>query len=101
MNNQNAQRRQLPRLEFIALMATLMGLNALAIDIMLPALPDIGAGFGNDNANDRQLVISFYLIGAGIGQLLFGPLVDRFGRRNPLMFCFGVYVITALAATIV
>ncbi len=101
MNNQNVQRRQLPRLEFIALMATLMGLNALAIDIMLPALPDIGAGFGNDNANDRQLVISFYLIGAGIGQLLFGPLVDRFGRRNPLMFCFAVYVITALGATIV
>ncbi|MCF6303058.1 MAG: multidrug effflux MFS transporter, partial [Devosiaceae bacterium] len=46
-------------------------------------------------------VISFYLIGAGIGQLLFGPLGDRFGRRNPLMFCFSVYVITALAATIV
>lgn len=101
MNSQNVHRRQLPRPEFIAMMATLMGLNALAIDIMLPALPDIGAGFGNDNANDRQLVISFYLIGAGFGQLLFGPLIDRFGRRNPLMFCFGAYVITALAATIV
>ena len=96
------KRRKMPgRFEFIALMAALMALNALAIDIMLPALPDIGATFGNANDNDRQLIISFYLIGAGIGQLLFGPLLDRFGRRGPLMFCFAVYVLTALAATMI
>ncbi len=83
------------------MIAALMALNALAIDIMLPALPDIGATFNNANDNDRQLVVSTYLIGVGIGQLVFGPLSDRFGRRGPLMFSFAVYVATALAAVIV
>jgi len=101
MNTPTPQRRQLPRLEFIALMAALMALNALAIDIMLPALPDIGKTFGNTNVNDSQLIISFYLIGSGVAQLVFGPLLDRFGRRGPLMFCFALYILTSLAAAIV
>lgn len=82
--------------EFIAMMASLMALNALAIDTMLPALPDIGAALGVDNANDRQFVISSYLIGVGIGSLFFGPLSDRFGRKPVLRGSLTFYAVFAL-----
>lgn len=83
---------------FVALIAAVMSLNALAIDIMLPALPDIGASLGVAEANGVQLVITVYMAGFGIGQLLVGPLSDRFGRRAPLLIGVGVYVAAALAA---
>ena len=75
--------RSLSRMELIALVAALMALNALAIDVMLPALPVMGADLGVANENERQFVIGAYMIGFGAAQLLFGPLSDRFGRRAP------------------
>ncbi len=88
------------RFEFIALIAALLALNALTIDIMLPALPDIAASLGLSNANDAQLVISSYLFGVGISLLFFRPIADRFGRRAPLYFGFVVYILTSLLAII-
>jgi len=88
----------IPRWEFIALAAALMALNALAIDIMLPGLQQIGASLGIVEENHRQLVITAYVAGFGLAQLAFGPLSDRFGRRGPLLFGMVVYVIAALAA---
>ncbi|MFC3705706.1 multidrug effflux MFS transporter [Devosia honganensis] len=90
--------RVLSRPEFIALIAALMALNALAIDVMLPALPYMGEALGVDNENERQFVIAAYMIGMGIAQLAFGPLTDRFGRRAPLLAGMGVYVVAAIAA---
>lgn len=57
--------------ELIALMATLMALNALTIDTVLPALPAIGDAFSITNANDRQYLISFFLLGMGGGALIY------------------------------
>lgn len=91
-------KHSLSRVEFIALMAGLMALNALAIDIMLPALPYMGEALKVLNENDRSLVVTFYMIGFGITQIFFGPLSDRFGRRNPLLLGLGVYIICAFAA---
>ena len=68
------------RKEFVVLMAALMAANALAIDIMRPALPAIGAALGVADPNDRQLVITFYLLGFGAAQIFYGPIADRFGR---------------------
>jgi DHA1 family bicyclomycin/chloramphenicol resistance-like MFS transporter len=76
-----------------------MALNALAIDVMLPALPYMGEDLGVDNENERQLVVSAYMIGFGLAQIAFGPLTDRFGRRAPLFFGIGLYVVCAFAAT--
>ena len=55
----------IPRWEFIALAAALMALNALAIDIMLPGLQQIGASLGVENENHRQYVITAYIAGFG------------------------------------
>ena len=76
--------RRLPLVEFVALTAMLMALNALAIDIMLPALPDIGSFYQLATENDRQLIIVSYMLGFGVSQLFYGPLTDRFGRRSVL-----------------
>ena len=88
----------IPRWEFIALAAALMALNALAIDIMLPALQQIGASLGVEDENHRQYVITAYIAGFGIAQLFFGPLSDRFGRRTPLLLGLAVYIAAALGA---
>jgi DHA1 family bicyclomycin/chloramphenicol resistance-like MFS transporter len=88
----------IPRWEFIALAAALMALNALAIDIMLPGLQQIGASLGIENENHRQYVISAYIFGFGLPQLLYGPLSDRFGRRIPLLFGLSIYVVAAFCA---
>ncbi|MER2534934.1 MAG: multidrug effflux MFS transporter [Rhizobiaceae bacterium] len=84
--------------EFIALAAAVMSLNALAIDIMLPGLQQIGASLGVENENHRQYVISAYFLGMGLALLPYGPLSDRYGRRKPLLFGLTVYVIAAFAA---
>src|ERR1044071_7649374 len=87
------------RPEFISLVAALMALNALAIDVMLPALPFMGEDLGVDSENERQLVISAYMIGFGLAQLAFGPITDRFGRRAPLFVGVAVYIVCAFLAT--
>ena len=81
----------------MALAAALMALNAMAIDVMLPALQQIGAALGVEDANSRQLVISAYIAGFGAAQLFYGPIADRFGRRGPLLFGLTAYIITAFA----
>ena len=74
-------RPALPVGEFVPLAALLMSLVALAIDTMLPALPAIGEDLGVARRNDVQFVITALFVGLGLGQLVFGPLSDRIGRR--------------------
>lgn len=90
--------RVLSRPHFIALIAAIMTMNAIAVDVMLPALPYMGEALGVTAENERQFVITFYSLGMGIGVLAFGPLSDRFGRRMPLFAGLGLYVVAALAA---
>ncbi|WP_210527175.1 multidrug effflux MFS transporter [Rubellimicrobium arenae] len=88
----------LSRSEFVALIAAIMSLNALAIDVMLPALPHMGAALNVTDDNHRQFVVSVYMIGFGLGQLIVGPLSDRFGRRAPLLVGIALYIVAAVAA---
>jgi DHA1 family bicyclomycin/chloramphenicol resistance-like MFS transporter len=89
------------KVEFIAMMAMLMAINALAIDIMLPGLQQIGASLGVTSENHRQYVISAYLMGFAISQLFYGPLSDRFGRRVPMFTGLIVYIVSAIACVFV
>jgi len=83
------------RYEFIALAALVMALNALAIDIMLPALPEIGDAIAVVSENHRQYVITSFLIGFGISQLFFGPLCDAIGRRKTFFIGVTIYILAA------
>jgi MFS transporter, DHA1 family, multidrug resistance protein len=82
--------------EMTAMLAGLMALNALAIDAMVPALPDIGRSLHVARENDRQLVVIAYFIGFASTQLLWGPLADRFGRKPIMAAGVGLYGIFAL-----
>ena len=82
--------------ETVALLAGLMALNAFAIDAMIPALPAIGADLGVDDDNRRQLVVMTYMLGFGVGQLFWGPLADRFGRKPILAIGVALYAGFAL-----
>ncbi|WP_248310931.1 multidrug effflux MFS transporter [Bosea vaviloviae] len=83
---------------FVALMAALMATNALAIDSMLPALPAMSEALGIAEANQRQWIITAYLLGFGATQIVYGTLSDRFGRRPVLLFGLVVYVAASIAA---
>lgn len=87
--------------EFIAMIAAMMAINALAIDVMLPGMQEIGASLGEPDENKRQLIITAYLLGFSVMQLVFGPLSDRFGRRGPLAAGIAVYVVAAIGALFV
>ncbi|MBO9501133.1 multidrug effflux MFS transporter [Brevundimonas sp. A19_0] len=84
--------------EFVALIAMMMALNALAIDSMLPALPAIGDALNVASENSRQWVITAYLLGFGVAQLIYGPLADRYGRKPVLMAGLALYVLFSVAA---
>ena len=91
----SGKRRSGPR-ETITLLAGLMALNALAIDAMIPALPDIGSELGVATDNRRQLVVLAYFLGFGVGQIFWGPLADRFGRKPILAAGVALYTGFAL-----
>lgn len=86
--------------EFVALIAALMALTALGIDSMLPALPAIADDLGIATANERQFVITAFMIGFAFAMLVYGPATDRFGRRPVLILALTGYVAMNLLAAI-
>ena len=84
--------------EFVIVIASIMALNPLAMDMMLPALPNIGSTFQIVPANRPQEVLSTFLIGFGVGQFVMGPLSDRFGRRPVLLGGMTVYFVASVLA---
>jgi len=84
--------------EFVIVIASIMALNPLAMDMMLPALPNIGSTFEIVQANRPQEVLSTFLIGFGVGQFVMGPLSDRFGRRPVLLGGMTVYFVASVLA---
>jgi DHA1 family bicyclomycin/chloramphenicol resistance-like MFS transporter len=89
--------------EFVAFIAAVMAVNALGVDLMLPALADIGSDLFVEQANHRQWVVTVYMLGFGSGQLVYGPLADRFGRRPILIVTLigfvGASIFAASSAT--
>ena len=84
--------------EFVIIIAALMAMNALAIDSMLPGLQLIGEALGVAVENQRQWIITAYLLGFGSAQIVYGTLSDRFGRRPVLLAGIIIYTIASLVA---
>ncbi|MDO6414344.1 multidrug effflux MFS transporter [Sphingomonas sp. BIUV-7] len=89
---------ELHRHEFVAFVAAVMAVNALGVDLMLPALADIGRDLGVGTANHRQWIVTAYVLGFGAGQLIYGPLADRFGRRPILIATLAGFVAASIFA---
>lgn len=84
--------------EFVVFVAACMAINALAIDIVLAALPVMAAELGAPNDNDRQAVITAYLIGLGLSQLIYGPLSDSLGRKPVLLFGLLLFAVASMGS---
>jgi len=82
------------------MMAAIWGLQAMAVDIMLPALEIIANQYTIQNPNDQQLIIFAFVLGFGAPQLIFGPISDRFGRKILLQFSIMGYCLTSFACMI-
>ena len=89
--------------EFVALVAMLISVVALSLDAMLPSLPDIGKDLGVATANDRQLVISTFILGLSLSPIAFGFAADAYGRKPMILLGLSVFaagcVLSMLATT--
>ncbi|KRE09325.1 multidrug transporter [Bosea sp. Root381] len=86
-------------LAMTAVLAMLTALGPLATDFYLPSLPDIARVMGSDVAG-AQATLSSFLFGFAGGQLLWGPLSDRLGRKPVLLVGFGIFVLATLACAL-
>jgi DHA1 family bicyclomycin/chloramphenicol resistance-like MFS transporter len=78
------------------ILALLSAVAPFATDLYLPAFPAITDDFATD-ATGVQLTLTAFLVGVAAGQLLFGPISDRFGRRLPLLIGAVVFVLASVA----
>jgi DHA1 family bicyclomycin/chloramphenicol resistance-like MFS transporter len=86
--------------EFVILAAATMSTQAIAIDAILPAFPVIVQVLKVDNPNHGQWLVTAYMTGMGCGQLFWGLMSDRFGRRRILIGGLSLYVIAALICSL-
>ena len=82
----------------ILIMGLLTAIAPLSIDMYLPGFPAIATDLHTTVAH-VSLSLSSFFIGISAGQLLYGPLLDRFGRKKPLYFSLSLYLITSLGCT--
>lgn len=82
-----------------ALLAALTAIGPLTTDMYLPSLPDIARRLSASTA-EAQLTISSYLIGFALGQIFYGPLSDRHGRKVVLLSALAIYLVATLACTL-
>ncbi|WP_062381646.1 multidrug effflux MFS transporter [Demequina pelophila] len=90
-----------PRLAPILLgtLALLTAIAPFATDLYLPAFPQMTAALGASESA-VQLSLTAFLVGAGAGQLVFGPLSDRLGRRMPLLVGVAVFLVSSIGVAL-
>lgn len=90
-----AARRPTPGVRLTLMLGSLTAFGPMAIDMYLPAMPAIAADLHTDPASAQQ-TMSVFLIGMALGQLLYGPISDRVGRRPPLMIGITVFIVMSI-----
>lgn len=86
-------------LALTALLALLTAAGPIATDLYVPSLPEIGRVFGA-STSQVQLTISAYLIGFAAGQIIYGPISDRHGRKPVLLAASGLYAVAGAACAL-
>ena len=80
------------------LLVLITSISTLALSIIAPSLPGIGESF-SVTPESAQRVLTVYLLMLGLGQLIFGPVSDRFGRRLTLLVGLGLYLVGSVLAS--
>lgn len=92
--------RKVSQLKLVLILGALTAFNTMSIDMYLPGFPqmarDLGVPLGT-----IQLSISAFLLGSAAGQLVYGPIADRWGRKPPLIFGLGLYIVASIGCALV
>ena len=83
------------KLFLVLLLGVLSAFGPFVVDLYLPSLPQL-ASFFETNASMTQLTLTTAMIGLAVGQLLLGPLSDKFGRKIPLIISLVIYIISTI-----
>lgn len=89
-------KKKADRKHLILILGLLTAIGPLSIDMYLPAFPDIAKGL-NASVSSVMLSLSSFFIGISLGQLVYGPLLERFGRKKPLYFGLVIYALSSVA----
>jgi DHA1 family bicyclomycin/chloramphenicol resistance-like MFS transporter len=95
MHSQPHTQTQKSFILLILILGCIIAIGPLSVDMYLPAFSAIAKRF-NATESEVQLSLTFYFIGMSCGQLLYGPIVDRFGRRIPLFFGLSIFIISSI-----
>lgn len=87
-------------LRIILILASLSAFGPIAIDLYLPSFTSIAEEF-NTASENIQLSLSVYLVGLAAGQILYGPLTDKLGRKVPLIMGLSIFMIASLGCALV
>jgi len=90
--------RRLPYWEFSLLISVMFGLLAFGTDAMLPAFPEIAKDLKLVNVNKAQLILSSFVVGTAVGQLITGPMSDSFGRKPVITAGLLVFILACIMA---
>ncbi len=86
---------RLPKWQLVFILAALAAFGPLSIDMYLPAFPDLQRTF-NTTAGPLGATLATFFVGLCLGQLIYGPLSDRVGRKKPLLFGLALYIAASL-----
>ncbi|WP_159810113.1 multidrug effflux MFS transporter [Cellulomonas citrea] len=87
---------RVPRARHVLLLGLMVAVQAFSTDVYLPSLPDVARDLHASVAS-VQLTMTVMLLGGAVGQLVVGPVSDRFGRRAPALVGLGLHVLTSVA----
>lgn len=88
--------KALSQMTLVVLLGSLTALDPLSLDMYLPAFKDISRSFGT-SISMVELSVTTFFFGMALGQLFYGPITDRFGRKIPLLVGMFVYFISTIA----
>lgn len=88
-----------PNAKYVLLLGVMTALPAITTDIYLPSLPDVARDLGT-SAAAAQLTMTMMLVGGAVGQLVIGPMSDRFGRRKPVLVGVALHIVTSLLCAV-
>ena len=81
--------------KIVLVLGALCTISPFSIDMYLPGFPEMAQTL-NTPISNIQLSLTAYLVGIAIGQLFYGPLLDRFGRKKPLYAGLAIYILASI-----